>query len=425
MKKLVLGVLLVGLLVACSEEKKKVTVVAVDAKMMCSVLTNSGCAPTEKCTWLVDALMPNYIGRIGCAPEGAVPLGGTCMYGAAGEETGYDDCVKGTVCSTFRNNSPGICKQICDQQGGMPACDTNHVCVIYSQLFDLGETTPAAAGVCNVACDPLTDNDFDGKGAIFERTGTKCSAPNEGCYGRPSGGTPPVSGFSCTRDINYDGTTFFGHRHKCDVASGCADMKTGRPYQNSCNQGYLPVLRETTGSTTTICVAFCEPANCFMGNCGTDNTNRLGKADSGNQCNATDRIGSFDGTLNANDNGEHCQYLWRSEIDFATSTYLPSQYSDKLGFCLDHSKYMYDSDGDMIGDTVYPACAQLADGFGPGGMPTMPTLHFGAADFGCVDSTRLMTATGKSQVPAAAIKTMQKLDMPRPLFDNRVYEQYE
>src|SRR5688572_20739547 len=114
MKKLALGLMLVGLLVACGGEDKKVMVVPQDATATCNPLLNTGCPSGQKCTWLLDALMPNYVGHIGCAPDGAVALGGTCMYGAPGE-TGYDDCAGGTVCSNFRGTAPGVCKSICDQ----------------------------------------------------------------------------------------------------------------------------------------------------------------------------------------------------------------------------------------------------------------------------------------------------------------------
>ena len=81
------------------------------------------------------------------------------MFGEAGA-TGYDDCAKGGVCSAFDGTGgPGVCKQICDNAGGAPTCDDSHVCVQYSRLFSTGATTPAAAGVCDLACDPLTDND--------------------------------------------------------------------------------------------------------------------------------------------------------------------------------------------------------------------------------------------------------------------------
>jgi hypothetical protein len=74
MKKLAFGALLVGLLVACGggDSNKKVILVdgsMVDGMTQCNPLTQAGCAANEKCTWLLEALMPQYVGRVACAPE--------------------------------------------------------------------------------------------------------------------------------------------------------------------------------------------------------------------------------------------------------------------------------------------------------------------------------------------------------------------
>src|SRR5690606_17366451 len=62
MMKLAFGAL-VGLLVACGGDDGK-TVILPDAAppvMACNPLTQAGCAPDEKCTWLLDALEPQYV----------------------------------------------------------------------------------------------------------------------------------------------------------------------------------------------------------------------------------------------------------------------------------------------------------------------------------------------------------------------------
>jgi hypothetical protein len=423
MKKLALGVLAIGLFAACSSDKKKVMVVPPDVMKQCTPAAaagEQGCPADQKCTWILDALTPQYVGHVGCVPDGDKGIGDTCTYGPPGE-TGYDDCAAGGVCTNFRDPTmtpSGYCKQVCDQQGTGTQCDDTHVCVIYSNLFDLGENTPAAAGVCNLACNPFDDNDYDGSGSDLTRVGTTCGSATEGCYGSPSYGTPPVSGWSCTRDINYDEEgAGFRHRVACTVDNGCADPGP-KIYQNSCNQGYLPLLIESTGSSVTICVAFCEPDNCFEGNCGSNNEARLGKP--GNQCNNNDRIGSFDGTGSSGDNGEHCEYLWRYEIDQNTNTFLPSQWSDKVGFCFDHTKYQYDSDGDDMPDLVFPPCYALQDGFGSGSDPAVPNEYFGAADLGCVDTTHI--PTGSAAGKPAGFERMRNVDMPRPLYNRKMYQ---
>jgi hypothetical protein len=361
----------------------------------CNPLTQGGCAATQKCTWLLDAAMPVYVGHIGCAPAGAADIGDPCMYGFPGA-TGYDNCKGGLVCSNYSGGA-GVCKQLCDQQGGQPRCDAQHVCVTYRHLFSTGDSTPAAAGVCDVACDPIADNDFDGSGTLT-RTGTTCgSNAAVGCYGYPSFGTPPATGWSCTDDphVKVGQPTGFRHRVQCTTANGCADPGP-TIYVNSCNQGYLPLLAESSMVSTAICVALCVPQNCYLGSCGSNNADRLGAM--GNRCNATDRAGTFDTSAD----GEHCRYLWSFEID-DQNNFLRSPTSDTVGFCFDHSKYLYDSNGDGSADAPVPACATLPDGFGSGGT-------LGAADVGCVDTTHAMLPL-QGKAPARRV-----FDDLRPLF---------
>jgi hypothetical protein len=342
--------------------------VYVDAAGVCNPLTQAGCNAGDKCTWLLDAVMPQYVGHIGCAPSGTAAVGDPCMYGAPGV-TGFDSCQKGLVCGNFRGGA-GVCKTICDQQGGSPMCGAQDVCVTYSGLFSTGPTTPAAGGVCDKRCDPLADNDFDGSGTALTRTGTACSgAANIGCYGFPSFGTPPQTGWSCTTDIHY--TTSLVHRVQCTTTTGCADSGP-TIYVNSCNQGYLPMLRESATLTTVVCVALCKPKNCYAGNCGANNEDQLGEAP--HRCNAIDARGTFD----TSPGGEHCAFSWFFEVD-DQNTFLRSPTSDTVGFCFDHSKYLYDSNGDTVNDAPFPPCASLPNGQGQG-------TALGAGDVGCVDT---------------------------------------
>jgi hypothetical protein len=421
MKKLAFGALFVGLLAACgggSDSKIKIVDSStIDTPMACNPLTQAGCATGEKCTWLLDALMPQYVGHVGCAPDGAANAGESCMYGAPGA-AGFDNCKKGTVCSNYRGTGAGVCKTICDQQGGTPACDSTHVCVTYSGLFTTGDTTPAAGGVCDLACSPLTDNDFDGSGGSA-KTGTTCgSSASVGCYGYPSYGTAPATGWSCTNDINFDQSQPTGLRHRvqCTEANNCADPGP-TIYVNSCNQGYLPLLRESTAVSTAICIAMCEPLPCYTGNCGgTGNPNRNGKQP--NRCKIGDRVAM---EMNAT---EHCQYLWWREVD-DQGNFLQSPTSDKMGFCMDFSKYQYDSNNDNTPDTNYPNCDTLGSGFGSGSDPTMPATYWGAADLGCVPSSYLPAmAAGKQGVPSDAMQRRQRAmdDMPRALYRRTVGE---
>ncbi len=420
MKKLAFGALFVGLLVACGggDDNKKINIIDgnnVDALGVCNPLTQAGCATGEKCTWLLDALMPQYVGHVGCAPDGTAAAGESCMYGAPGA-SGYDNCAKGTVCGNYRGGT-GTCKTVCDQQGGSPMCDEQHVCVTYSGLFGTGDT-PAAGGVCDRACEPLDDNDFDGSGAKT-KTGTVCgSAASVGCYGYPSYGSPPATGWSCTNDINFDTTVAGGlrHRSQCTEANNCADPGP-QIYVNSCNQGYLPLLYESSGSTTIICVAMCKPLTCYAGtnNCGTGTgtENRAGAA--GDACKATDRssaTGAFAAT-------EHCQYLWWREVD-DSGNFLESKHSDDVGFCFDMNVYRYDSNGDNKVDTSdmkLPNCNTLGSGFGSGSDRTDPTTYFGAADLGCVSTDYLGSAAqGKAKMPEQWLQKRTLTNLPRALY---------
>lgn len=363
-----------------------------DAPMQCDLLTQAGCAAGEKCTWIVDAHMPLYVGHIGCAPDGTVSVGNPCIYGFPGV-TGYDACVAGAVCSAYRNNDVGLCKQVCDPLAGDLACDEpEHNCVLYPDLFG-GSTMPPTVGICEPACDALADNDFDGTGSASTKSAAHCgSDATVGCYGEPSYGSGWGTRWSCMpeRHPSVPGLIGLRHRVQCTPANGCDGPS---PYINSCNQGYEPLLYETTTSTTAICVAICKPKNCYAGNCGTNADNRLGEAP--HRCTTPDRVGTFD----TSQGGEHCVYSWAFEIDIV-GNFLRSPTSDTVGFCVDHSKYLYDSDGDTVPDTPYPPCTTLPDGFGSGSA-------LGAGDLGCVDSTHVQFATGK-QPPLGDLRLLAR-----------------
>ena len=355
-----------------------------DAPAPCNVLAQTGCNTGEKCTWIADAYTPQYVGHIGCVPDGTATTGMACQFGAAGP-TGYDNCVKGTVCGNF-TGGPGVCKDICDPQGGAPMCDQSHACEAYNGLFDEGGIPVAA--VCDPTCDPLADNDFDGPGSALSRTGSACGSANIGCYGYPT--TSGTTSFSCATDINY--MTALHHRTVCDNSNGCESG--GQLFVNSCNQGYLPLLLETTTSTNVVCVAMCQPQPCYAGACGSGDINQHGAAP--HRCQTPDALGSFDTSAT----GEECAYWWYLETD-TSGTLHRSPYSDSLGFCFDHSKYSYDTNGDNTPDTPLPPCQQLQI-HATGTDPTQPLTYWGAADLGCVDSATAGQFTGKTRALRAA-----------------------
>jgi hypothetical protein len=350
---------------------------------LCNVLAQTGCNVGEKCTWLVDQYTPQYIGHIGCAPAGGAAVDAACQFGAAGV-TGYDNCKPGAVCSNYQGGA-GVCRAICDDQGGMPACNSTHGCVDENGLFGTGGF--AAAGVCDPSCDPLADNDFDGPGSAHTRSSSACGSASTGCYGYPSSSGVPTT-FTCQADLHY--TTPLHHRTVCNTADGCEDS-SGTLYVNSCNQGYLPLLEESTGSTNVVCTALCKPTNCYAGNCGSADVNRHGVAS--HRCQTPDALGTFDTTAN----GEECAYWWYLEED-GSGGIAHSPYSDTVGFCFDHNKYEYDLGSGTM--KPFPSCQQLQI-HGTGSDPTMPLTYFGAADFACVDSATAGLFTGKRTPPKA------------------------
>jgi hypothetical protein len=425
MKKLALGALFAGLIAACgggSDSKKTIVVVdsgGTDAPLTCNPLMQTGCAATEKCTWIIDATTPMYVGHIGCVPDGSAAVGGSCMFGAAGA-TGYDNCTKGGVCSAFGTpGNQGTCKQVCDNQGGAPMCDANHVCVTYSKLFSTGATSPAAAGVCDLACNPLADNDFDGSAGSNVKTGTTCGSNYQiGCYGIPSQGTPPATGWSCTGDINSNPDKNLRHRAECSTATGCADTDM-TIYVNSCNQGYLPLFRESTAVSTAVCIAMCKPADCYDGaggHCGVGSSqgiyiNQPGAAP--HRCHLPDiSVGVGSSSISKT---ESCEYLWREEVD-GSGNFLPSATSDTMGFCYDHQQYSYDPTGGNNPTVKLPDCQQLQLK-GSGSDATMPLTYFGAVDFGCISTTTAGIGSGSAMGKAIQVPGMRTgVTIERPRF---------
>ncbi|MBA3539289.1 MAG: hypothetical protein H0T79_06645, partial [Deltaproteobacteria bacterium] len=275
---------------------------------VCNPFTQTGCGANEKCTWFQEAA---GTGHLGCAPNGTVAVGGACMY----TSTGADNCKVGAACT----GSPGTCKGICDLGSATPCGATTDSCSRFTGVFQ-SEPDPPFAGLCDPQCDPLNDNDFDGAGPLT-RPSNLCGAVDQGCYGTPSNGNAPGTKWSCAKDIHY-GAPAPGlvHKVQCTAANNCANPNI---FLNSCNQGYIPMFLESTGSTTVICTALCKPKNCYAGNCGSESLDRLGAAP--HRCNNTDARGSFSSATTLN--GDQCSYLWSYERDGAGAL-LRSAYSD-------------------------------------------------------------------------------------------------
>ncbi|HEY5923720.1 MAG TPA: hypothetical protein VIV11_18690 [Kofleriaceae bacterium] len=321
----------------------------------CDFYAQTGCATGQKCTYIHDTDMPQLTGHIGCAPNGTVADKGACTYSAA--PNGFDNCLKGSLCTT------GTCSRICNPMAAN-TCGANASCAAIAE--------PQGAGICLETCSPLDDNIFRAGGT---KPGTACVA-TQGCYGQLKDDPANPTRFSCAADLHI--TNRVVHRSPCDSASGCANG-SGNPYLNGCSQGYQPMLRESSFVTSVVCIAFCKPATCYSGNCAGGN-NAAGL--SPHACNTTNAEGTFD-PATATNNGDHCMFSWWFE---QTATGIArSATSDTVGFCVNHKRYKYDSDGDTVleaTDADFPLCASAPLAL--------------AVTFGCVDSlTAGFPFTGK------------------------------
>ncbi|MEO8846282.1 MAG: hypothetical protein ABI591_22015, partial [Kofleriaceae bacterium] len=179
---------------------------------------------------------------------------------------------------------------------------------------------------------------------------------------------------------------------------GCATASNG------CAEGYMPLLIENTGSMVAVCVAMCAPKSCWMGNCGpgtTPDTSNLTGDPAGRQCiagkilfNSTAFHQAQAGQGAGLVNGDQCVFNWFFEID-ANNMFHTSQYDDTMGWCMDHSQYAYDSNGDGMvdaSDVARPKCDTLGSaGFGTGssvaGACNGSNGCVEAGNFGCTSVT--------------------------------------
>jgi len=362
MKKLALGALFAGLAACGGGSNNSVTLVdapTVDAMTTCNPLTQGGCNPGEKCTWINDQDDPP-IGHVGCAPDpGAtgIAIGSACTDGPAGP-MGYDTCVKGAVCLS------GECKQICDQAGGNPLCDENHSCQIYADFFETGGT--AVAGVCDPACDPLTQELK--VGTVKDACGsTSATMPTKGCYG--------YDDYSCAPA----GMTVYTLTDRATPRTNAS----GNPYLNGCAPGFIPFFYEMTGSTKTLCTGYCAALEI-------DNT----AANSGNQLGDATAIGKLpttakqagDATCGLTKKGSHssstCKFIWPyllDDQDMLTPAFMASTNLDKLGVCQRLDMFKWDMNMDMTPEAPVPFCQTLPRHVN-GDMGMIPD---DAADWGC------------------------------------------
>lgn len=109
---------------------------------------------------------------------------------------------------------------------------------------------------------------------------------------------------------------------------------------NGCAPGATPLLYAATGDPTIICVAFCTPAETYLGS----TANKGGLAP--HTCASRGATGPND----------ECRFWFSIEPE------PPTQYSNTLGYCMDHSKYTWDHDMNAgTANVTVPSCTTLSN----------------------------------------------------------------
>jgi hypothetical protein len=338
MKKLAFAAMLVGL-VACSDGKKKVTIIDVDASTtsgVCNPIMQTGCDPGQKCNWIYDQVetpeMPDVmrVGHIGCEAIPASPIAEDqqCSDPDGSPPVGSEMCGLGHECVS------GYCRKICDQQAvanAVGTCDGDHACVQYQSLFISGSAT--VAGVCNVLCDPWTQKAKIG--AAQDACGsTSQTAPTKGCYG--------VEKFSCSRVAPFD-----AQNHRLPNAQALALTDRVAPagaYSNACAPGYMSVLIAETGVTTGICDGLCAALE-------SDTTQPAAARMKGDPAvlakyPTAPAPAAGEATCNVGKRGAEstsmCRFLWPFRVTQAGELAITDTI-DTMGICMGISHYKWDS----------------------------------------------------------------------------------
>ncbi len=334
-----------------------------------------GCNVGQKCAWVVVTETPDHVGVIRCVPDGVVTLGGACTVGSPGETSGFDDCQAGGVCVD------GVCKDTCGFGGaGYEACAAGLSCTRYGGLWANGDDAPLY-GACNPTCNPV---------AQLLADGSSCGV-GQGCYLLTS---------ATTSTAVCAGAGTVGH--------GVAI--TGQAFANSCLPGHQP-RRASPSSMTIECGALCAPADVFVtdpadAEAGPRPTPRPAgqvtnfDAEGGRApftCASKGAAPPSDPTL-----GESCRYWWSRELFNDLSPY-----SNTVGWCFAHTRFSFDSDGDMTPDTPFPRCAALSSADKVPPLDNPPGDD--ARDFWCKSLPAMLT-TSIAQVKRSLAAREPRLD---------------
>ena len=182
----------------------------------CNPVEGTGCAVGEKCTWIVDAVDPNYLAYTGCIADGTVANGLACVS----PELGADNCVALNYCLNE------VCTEICF--GDSCGAAEDWVCSPYNQLFD--DLTDV--GLCNPTCNPVEQN---------------CAVATEACYLQAISGVASCAG----RPTGAEGVT---------QDDACYGPTAGGCFLNGCDTGY------GVGQPDDTCSFFCNTIDNWDGN---------------------------------------------------------------------------------------------------------------------------------------------------------------
>jgi hypothetical protein len=256
----------------------------------CNPVTQQGCADGEKCSWLtVQNDDSGYLGRTDCVPDGTVAIGGECMDGTPGEETGFDDCAAGGLCVA------GSCSAICTAEPD--SCGADFACSFYSDLFT--DDPNENLGVCDPTCDPITQD---------------CPEDGQGCYLSLRNGKATCA----------------------NVATGAEDLKQGEVclhndqnlcFLNGCAEGFGAFMYGGMNMPRK-CSGFCSPLDTFLldpDGDGSGTINDNGAANGAEPHNCSVQV--VGGT-----SGQQCRFFQSYFIDMNNMflEYVPDTY----GFCL-------------------------------------------------------------------------------------------
>lgn len=321
----------------------------------CDVFAQTGCATSEKCTWIVDSATAN-LGHVGCAQAGAVAAGAACTFSNA-DHSGFDNCVAGDYCID------GSCETVCDPQAAGSACDALHSCGTYEGVFS-APGGAATAGLCDPTCDPLTQAASAPIAGITAACGspTPCSGsgagcgsdgPQAGCYPSFTSGTG-----TCANSPEARGAaTPTEDNQPCLATNSCANA-TGNAFLNGCAPGFVAFFLDAQGSTEVDCNAVCAPLDTDSAQAahGIGDVTALGKlpTDAAPVVGHAVCSGARAGAAN-----EECSFVWPVLVNAGVTG---SPFNDTLGVCFSPSKFTYDPAGGATGTKVDPACATLRPG---------------------------------------------------------------